>query len=561
MTLTFDNFKREIPQSVLTRGREYYQLGLVVDLEEDGDDGWTAEVQGTMDYCVTLKQRSDQSLETSCPCPYAYGEHCKHIAAMLYAIEDIYPELFKGKRRNKAVKRPSKHDRLRTALEAATPQQLVKILLDTAKGNREFQSYLLMELGVTDNSSDIRGLVKEMLRPPRGNHGFLDYWAATNAGIKVGELVSRADEIRGKNPNHALTMYQVVLEETINGLANADDSSGVLSSNADRAIEGLIECADLLAPESRAALFKYCLKTAVNPKFQGWDYGWNLFSVAAELVDTTADRNKLYASMESLQEENQMSSAINVLGDLAQTRIAAIKLAVITRLDGEDEALKFIIAHKHLTMFRALLIEHYIQQEDLDMALALIQEGQDALDGEGGYRLGIAFHYRQYILEIAQKRGDTKTIIEQARALWLGLKSQDYFHLMKEMIPSETWPEFRDTLLADKTCTPDLVAWACAEEGLWPQLRDVALAHPYLLPPYQLEIENRFPHETAAAYKNYVNKLLDKTSNRDTYREAASFLIRMEKLGHGEEGKAMARRFIEMYPQRRAMIGELKRVL
>jgi len=94
---------------------------------------------------------------------------------------------------------------------------------------------------------------------------------------------------------------------------------------------------------------------------------------------------------------------------------------------------------------------------------------------------------------------------------------------------------------------------------MWPEVRDIVLADRRLLTNYQLEIETRFPDETAVAYRNFVENLLSSASNRGVYREAAGYLVRMQKLGHGEEGRALARFYIEKYPQRRAMIEEFKR--
>lgn len=561
MALTFSNFKREIPASVLTRGREYYQLGQVVDLEEGGEDNWLAVVEGTRSYQVSIKRLPDKSLETYCPCPYDYGEHCKHIAATLYAIEEAFPELLEGKRRKSTSKRTTRQDRLRQALESASRQQLVDILLKIAIGDREFQSFLLMELGTTDKSGDVRVLLKEALRPPRGSHGFLDYWTATDAGVKVSGIVARADNIRETDPDGAVMIYQVVMEETIDALGHADDSTGVLSGNAYRAAEGLADCVQFLSPSSRTALFDYCLKSGVSEKFQGWDFGWDLLSLAADLVETEEDREKLYASLALVGKDDPIPSPFLFLGNFAETQIATIKLTVINRLDGEEEALRFIHANKHLTLFRGMLIEHYINEDDLETALALIEDGQEEVHRTGGASYGIDSQYRRYILEIAQKRGETQTVIDQARALWLGRAGQEFFHILKQTVPPTEWPDYREKLVADKVCPPELAAWACAEEGMWSQLRDIVLARPYLLPPYQLEIEKRFPDESSIAYTAIARKMLQDVSNRDTYRTAASFLIRMQKLGHGEEGKAVARQLIDQYPQRRAMIDELKRVL
>ena len=194
-----------------------------------------------------------------------------------------------------------------------------------------------------------------------------------------------------------------------------------------------------------------------------------------------------------------------------------------------------------------MLIEYHIGRGDLDTAQALIREGQDKLARPGGYLHGIALHYQKYLLEIAQSRGDTKVVIDQARALWLGRAGHGYYDILKGAIPAAEWPAYRDALLSDKACNVELVTWASAQEGLWAKVRDMVLANRYLLPSYQLEIEKRFPDEVAEAYVNFARQIMEKAANRDKYREAAAFLIRMRLLGHEEAGKAAATTFPKPY--------------
>ena len=47
MALTLKNFKKTIPSNILTRGRDYLRSGRVVDLSQDDEDTWLAEVQGS----------------------------------------------------------------------------------------------------------------------------------------------------------------------------------------------------------------------------------------------------------------------------------------------------------------------------------------------------------------------------------------------------------------------------------------------------------------------------------------------------------------------------------
>ncbi len=75
---------------ILQRGLDYFQGGAVRDLERHGDD-FTATVEGSSDYYVGLTISNGNVTSPVCTCPYA-REHgtCKHIAAVLYAIEDKY---------------------------------------------------------------------------------------------------------------------------------------------------------------------------------------------------------------------------------------------------------------------------------------------------------------------------------------------------------------------------------------------------------------------------------------------------------------------------------------
>lgn len=560
MALTLKNFKRTIPATILTRGRDYFQGGRVVDLSQDGDDTWLAEIQGSEPYQVTIVQQPDGSLDCECTCPYEFGEHCKHIAAALYAIEEAFPEYFERAGRKPARKRASRMDRLRAAIQAAPPERLAATLLALAEGDREMQSQLLLLLGAAERPADIRALVKAALRPPPGSHGFLDYWVADNAGRKVGEIVNRADRLRDAQPADALAIYQVVLEETLTALENSDDSSGSLGYTVDQALEGIDKCAARLPPEGRAALLEYCLQKALSPLFRNWGHGWYLMELAADLVETPAQRAAVHAILEPFESKDKAEDRTGRGIDFDTQRAAAVKLQLIQRLDGEEAALAFIADHRHLTTFRVLLIQHYLQEGDLGTARTLAQEGLDATESDG-FKYGIALSYHQLLLDIARQENDPKEIVEHARVLWLSRLGHEYYDIMADAVPRDEWVAFRTRLLSDRDCPRDLAAWGYARDSLWVEVRDIVLAQPSLLAPYQLEIEARFPDEAARTYERLAREMLKDVSNREKYREAAGYLVRMQKLGRGDEGKAIARKLIEQHPQRRAMIQELQRVL
>ena len=72
---------------ILERGREYYDEHRVTDLKFE-DEQITAYVEGSEDYYVTILIDNNTPVELYCECPYAEGgEYCKHMAAVLFAVE------------------------------------------------------------------------------------------------------------------------------------------------------------------------------------------------------------------------------------------------------------------------------------------------------------------------------------------------------------------------------------------------------------------------------------------------------------------------------------------
>ena len=78
---------------MLERGYDYFTYGHVSSLKQI-DIGYKAIVSGTDDYTVLIYCEEDDISDMECTCPYAEdNDKCKHMAAVLYAIEnqeDIY---------------------------------------------------------------------------------------------------------------------------------------------------------------------------------------------------------------------------------------------------------------------------------------------------------------------------------------------------------------------------------------------------------------------------------------------------------------------------------------
>ncbi len=84
----FMNYKQYFSPKIWKRGKEYYEEGLVYDLQKEGNR-YNAIVEGTYDYHVEIHLAEDNIDQWYCDCPYAEsGNLCKHMAAVIMEIEE-----------------------------------------------------------------------------------------------------------------------------------------------------------------------------------------------------------------------------------------------------------------------------------------------------------------------------------------------------------------------------------------------------------------------------------------------------------------------------------------
>ena len=69
------------------RGRDYFYQGAVKSLSFDGTNA-TAIVSGTSEYSVSANFDGHRLKSWSCSCPYSFGGACKHVVALLCALDD-----------------------------------------------------------------------------------------------------------------------------------------------------------------------------------------------------------------------------------------------------------------------------------------------------------------------------------------------------------------------------------------------------------------------------------------------------------------------------------------
>jgi hypothetical protein len=80
------NWQEYFAPHILERGRGYFESGNVRSVQHCGGV-YMASVTGTQDYEVEITVADDCIEQMHCNCPYAIDHYCKHMAAVLFALE------------------------------------------------------------------------------------------------------------------------------------------------------------------------------------------------------------------------------------------------------------------------------------------------------------------------------------------------------------------------------------------------------------------------------------------------------------------------------------------
>ena len=557
-----DDLEDSVDPLILMRGREYYQEERVVALEQSDEGAWSAQVQGTERYQVHVEWNPEGEFFCQCSCPYDRGPVCKHVIAVLYAIQDLGPDAASPHR----IGFPeSKSEQVEEILEGLPRADLVKLLVELAAGDREIAFKIRARYGepAPDKATYLR-MAREALRMGENRHRFISYWGAARAAEGLDALLSKGrDLLRRGDPGGAVPIAQAVLETTAQAYGSADDSMGVLSDSIAMALHLLQEAGCQLKGQERRALFDYCLQTALLEPYRGYGWEWDLAGLAARWVAGPEDRARLFAHLDAMAERRAVdgNDPVRRVADYDRERAAEIKLSLIQRLDGAEAGWAFIKEHIHLDAFRRRWIEHLMARGDWAEIKALCAE---ALESHAAGWPGIRRFYLDTLLQVARREEDSEEILRLARTLLVSTGDMKYFVTIKGQFDDEQWPEALGSLIEDLKASVGsrfVLAEIYAREGMWDALLEAAQkAGESILMRYRDELEKRFPQEVSEAYEGIVYRLLERTSDRGTYAGAADYLRRMVAMGHGERAAAIIDDLIAKYRRRRAMVEELEAV-
>lgn len=577
--LTLNNFDKQISSSVLNRGKQYYQDGAVIEIEEINDGFWNAEVEGSEFYDVKVQlNESDAIIDSSCTCPYD-GDICKHVIAVLCAIREERPITINIPAA-KAAKKLSFED----LLNKITIKEYKEFVKTYALQNKDFKIALELAFSDKDDTIDLgkkySDALKRVIRKHSDNGyvGYRDGFALTK---DIGNfLVNVEDLIHKRNFRDAVVISITILDEMRDVLTYSDDSSGNIGGVISETVSLISTIAADAPMDLKEDVFSYLLK-ALNDKsyYEYGDFGYDLFEVFEDLTVDLGRSKDFFNYIDT-----QILNLTGEYDDYRKKFFITRKIEFLKASGKNAEVEELIRQNLEIVEVRQSEVNKFVDSKDYVKAKALIKDGIVIADKKG--HPGTTAQWERELLRIAFLENDVKLIRHYAKyfAFDRGF-SKKYYDQWKATFPAVEWNAVIGSYVDETikkvvqnternkgkfwfTANPpvlSVIAPVYIEEGYWDRLLDLVKKETDLdvMLQYHSHLSKRYPDELLALYLPAYELDGDNANARNQYQE----LVRKMKIVIRDMPQfkadviAVAQKLKSKYPRRPAMVEELNKLI
>jgi uncharacterized Zn finger protein len=566
MQIPLTQFEQYIDETILKRGLQYFKKGHVHEPEEISPGVYEAIVEGSEDYTVQLTLKNGIITEYVCDCPYDFGPVCKHVAAVIFYLQQDELELGNKTKRaktsqtSKPAKRKTVAEQVDELLEKATHAELKQFVREQVSQNAQFRNLFLSSFA-QHNSNESKELyvkqVKSILKTASDRDGFIDWSAAKLVGIAVDNLLESArKQIDNCNYKSAVFICTAVMEQMTEALQYADDSNGEIGGRIDAAYEMLYNIAqEQSSEEIRKLIIEYCFTSFDKQIYSGWDWHIGILRLAALLLKTEEETERIFKQIDKDQRS-----------DYEIERAQNIKYEILLKTKGENAAEKYLEQNITNSKLRRVAIQKALEKRDFEKAASLAENGvsYDLKD-----RPGLAKEWYDWLLKIAQAQNDSEKIIEYARLLFIDnfRNEQDYYMIMKQQVKPEEWNAFVEAVIQDITTKKrwldiGLIASIFIKEEWWNRLLELVKKSPDLntIDRYEKHLSKNYSKEIIELYANGILNYMKNSMGRDHYQNACRYIRKIIKMGGRDKANGIISYLRAEYPKRKALMEELDKI-
>ena len=530
---------------ILQRGKNYHTEGRVSHLKYEYGS-YSAVVSGTENYWVSILISDDEIEEMTCSCPYAEsGNHCKHMAAVLYAMEQ---EGFLSTKKQK--QEPLSAAELICSM---TEDQVREFLTELAQDDAEIFHKLSLRYEKFPEPERRELLLFELdsITEKYTVYGEIPYKNAYDYAYDLSEFIEELPmtQFRCGKPH-------VILEIAIRALEKycaqeVDDSDGgtsLIGGSFLSCVEDLLaRCTPAQTQEIFSQLMEYRSRKELH---------WIIADILDNVIDSFFEgpafaEGKLNLIQTRLEHEDFTNS--NWKRDALLTK----KYFLLRSLPGKSQEYEeFCRQYKDYFFFRQASIKALVEAGDWAQAIPLLMESRELdTDHPSTVRWNT-----ETLIDIYQKTGDTEKLREALLYHIRNFSQKDLNYLLelKNLVPAEDWAGYRAEYLARKY---EYIRLPLLEhEELWEELMSAAEQAPstQTMLAYEKSLYAKFPNRFCEVWAQKLQDRANISSNRKDYRHLMDDLVRLARYPEGRPiALKLAAEWRTRYSRRSAMMDEL----
>ncbi|MDR2749036.1 MAG: SWIM zinc finger family protein [Clostridiales bacterium] len=481
---------------------------------------------------VNLTEKDD-ILSSACSCQDG-GKLCSHQVAVMYELRKVD--------RARAQRLPD----LAAKLVELDKHELVSLLLRCAESDKEVMAELMMiKAGEREALAMAREMVKASIEK-RSERGYVKY-SEVESAVKGAEKV--LDNLRGSGYSISakIKIAEIVIEEMMALLGDADDSSGHICTMVEQAVEILAAMPEEPGFDDFGSIFSI----AVNSVFDGWsEWRFALLESLIPMCHRKDLRERLEGCLNQISGKKKSSK-------YDKEKAEQMMHDLILAFDGESAAWSYICMHLSNSEFREMAIEATLEKNDAQAALELCLAGEL----EDSELSGLVEKWKKLRYRACGILGDTQS--QKKIALEFARDSDHfYFTELKRLTAPEEWAKTLNKFLDDHGAKlrQSVLEKILVQEGLTARLMAFCKKHPEKVTTHHRLLVPEFEEEACALFEDQIKVEALKASNRTQYASVCNLVEEFAKTFGKQRGEKILHSLLSVYSKRAAFKEELKQI-
>lgn len=553
--MRLDDFENEISAVIFRRGEDYYENGLVEDLEEVAPGRWNAVVEGTTDYETEVCIKNGEIVSWDCDCPYD-GYMCKHVVAVLLAVRD------EGTGFSDYEEVRTEQEQLSQDDAAVSGDLMARISLLTEKQLREFVGKYAQKDAVFKEellkhvmSRQLSGTTETYRREVRKYICYADIYGILDKGI----LLLEAGRIEEAVAIALQTFESFADEYEYDDYADNDNIDSEVCERAGDLIRRIVNDSRTASELKRSIVVELDSLSGKDVYAQ-----FDMFDMDGLVMDVS----------QSIFSKEDILAMIDIhLRTEPEYRLAdwvQRKVHVLAGMGRTDEAADVVDRYLYLPEIRREEVDKAVGVGNYERALAMLDEGIDLAEKNGHY--GTRNSWRERKREVFEAQGRVDDVVEITREMFLDSPKMEDYRRLRSLIKAEKWPEYLDSLIDRARLVDYSYYTSCSRAEIFREEKEydrllalIAKLRPedrlHALMTYSSVLQAGYSAQLLDMFTPLIKDYAERNVNVKAYPYVVQVLRQMRKLNGGEEVVSeLVSLFRSKYARRSRMMQELDRL-